>query len=86
MESPAFKVPRMPREYYRRQAARGRTLAQNATTIAIREHVAEVALQYERLAEGVEAGYRFSRAGDAAFRPTAELPVPLKPARRVLKD
>jgi DNA-binding TFAR19-related protein (PDSD5 family) len=55
MEISAFKEPRMPSEYYRRQAARVRALAQNATTDAIREHLAEVALQYEKLAEGVEA-------------------------------
>jgi hypothetical protein len=34
-----------------------RTLAQNATTIAIREHLAEIALQYEKLAEGVKTSY-----------------------------
>jgi hypothetical protein len=43
----------MPSAYCRRQAARVRTLAQNATTIAVRKHLAEVALQYEMLAEGV---------------------------------
>jgi hypothetical protein len=47
----------MPSAYYRRQAARVRTLAQNATTIAIREHLAEIALQYEKLAEGVKTSY-----------------------------
>jgi len=57
MQTPAFKDSRMPSAYYRRQAARVRTLAQNATTIAIREHLAEVALQYEKLAEGVETSY-----------------------------
>ena len=48
----------MSGEYYRRQAARLRGLAQDATTDAIREHLVEVALQYEKLAEGAEAGYR----------------------------
>ncbi len=48
----------MPGEYYRREAARVRTLAHDATTLAIREHLAEVALQYEKLAEGAEVGYR----------------------------
>jgi hypothetical protein len=48
----------MPGEYYRRQAARVRSLAHDATTFAIREHLADVALQYEKLAEGAEAGYR----------------------------
>jgi hypothetical protein len=48
----------MPGEYYRRQAARVRSLAHDATTFAIREHLVDVALQYEKLAEGAEAGYR----------------------------
>jgi hypothetical protein len=44
----------MPSDYYRRQAVRLRNLAQDATTDAIREHLSEVALQYERLAEDAE--------------------------------
>ncbi len=48
----------MPGEYYRWQAARVRTLALGVTTLAIREHLADFALQYEKLAEGAEAGYR----------------------------
>lgn len=48
----------MPGEYYRRQAARVRTLARDATTLAIREHLADVAQQYEKPAEGAEVGYR----------------------------
>ena len=48
----------MPGEYYRRQAARVRSLAHDATTLAIREHLTDVVLQYEKLAEGAEAGYR----------------------------
>jgi hypothetical protein len=32
--------------------------APRATTLAIRDHLADVALQYEKLAEGAEAGYR----------------------------
>lgn len=47
----------MPSEYYRRQAARVRNLALDATTFTIREHLADVAHQYEKLAEGAEAGY-----------------------------
>jgi hypothetical protein len=46
-----------PGEYYRRQADRVRNLVHDATTPAIREHLADVALQYEKLAEGAEAGY-----------------------------
>ena len=58
MQIGSLKFPPMPGEYYRRQAARVRTLAHDATTLAIREHLAEVALQYENLAEGAEVGYR----------------------------
>ena len=58
MEIASAKFPRMPSEYYRRQAARVRSLAQDATTDAIRDHLPDVALQYEKLAEGAEAGYR----------------------------
>jgi hypothetical protein len=30
----------------------------DATTLTIREHLADVALQYDKLADGAEAGYR----------------------------
>jgi hypothetical protein len=50
--------PPMPGEYYRQQAARVRRLAQDVITPALREHLADVALQYEKLAEGAGAGYR----------------------------
>jgi len=43
--------PRMPAEYYRREAARVRRLADEATTPAIKTHLRDVAGQYERLAE-----------------------------------
>jgi hypothetical protein len=56
MELTSPKFGRMPSEYYRRQAARLRSLAQDATTPAIREHLTDVALQYERLAEDVGEG------------------------------
>jgi len=56
MKTPSLNTPRMPSEYYRAQAARVRDLAHDATTDAIREHLVEVALQYERLADGAEAG------------------------------
>ncbi len=39
------------------QAARAYSLKLDVTTIAIREHLEDVALLYEKLAEGVEAGY-----------------------------
>jgi hypothetical protein len=42
MEIASLKFPPMPGEYYRRQAARVRNLALDATTLIIREHLAEV--------------------------------------------
>ena len=57
MEITSFNIPPMSGEYYRRQAVRLRNLAQDATTDAVREHLSEVALQYEKLAESAE-GYR----------------------------
>jgi hypothetical protein len=47
--------PPLPAEYYRRHAARVRQLATEATTPAVKEHLRDVALQYERLAERVDA-------------------------------
>ena len=43
-------------EYYRRNAARVRQLISEATTAAVKEHLREVALQYERLAERADNG------------------------------
>jgi len=51
----------MPSDYYRRHAARVRSLSQVATTPAVREHLADVAIQYEQLAEKAEAGVRALR-------------------------
>jgi hypothetical protein len=48
--------PPLPAEYYRRHAARVRQLASEATTTAVKEHLREVALQYERLAERADNG------------------------------
>jgi hypothetical protein len=53
--------PPMPRDYYRRHAERVRKLAQEATTPDIRDHLEDVALQYEHLAEEAEGGYRALR-------------------------
>lgn len=53
MQHPAA-LPPLPAEYYRRHAARVRLLASEATTPAIKDHLREVALEYERLAERVE--------------------------------
>ena len=44
--------------HYRQQAACVRRLAQEAMMPAPRDRLADVALQYEKLAEGAEAGYR----------------------------
>jgi hypothetical protein len=49
-------TPPLPAEYYRRHAARVRQLASDATTPAVKEHLREVAMEYERLAESVERG------------------------------
>ena len=53
IESPPV-LPPLPAEYYRRHAARVRHLASEATTPAVKEHLHEVAAEYERLAERVE--------------------------------
>ena len=46
----------VPAEYYRRHAARVRELISEATTAAVKEHLREVALEYERLAERADKG------------------------------
>jgi hypothetical protein len=43
MEHPV--IPPMPQQYYRKHAARIRALAQEATTIGIKEHLRAVALE-----------------------------------------
>jgi small subunit ribosomal protein S21 len=48
--------PPLPAEYYRRNAARARQLASEATTAGVKAHLREVALQYERLAERADNG------------------------------
>jgi hypothetical protein len=58
MEIVSLSFPPMVGEYYRRQAARVRKLAGDATTLTVREYLVGVALQYGKLAEGAEAGYR----------------------------
>jgi len=52
MEQP--HVPPLPAAYYRRHAARVRQLASEATTSAVKQHLQEVAQEYERLAERVD--------------------------------
>ena len=46
----------LPADYFRRHAARVRALARDATTPAVRQHLHEVALEYERLADSVDEG------------------------------
>jgi hypothetical protein len=48
-------TPPLPADYYRRHAARVRKLASEATTPAIKEHLREVAQEYERLADRVDS-------------------------------
>jgi hypothetical protein len=50
------KLPSILSKYHRRHAVRLRTLAQDPTMAAIREHLLEVALQYDKLAEGAAMG------------------------------
>lgn len=60
MDITPWRFPAMPGEYYRRQATRVRGLAHHATTLVIRDDLRDVALQYEKLAEGAEASYPVS--------------------------
>jgi len=53
MDDPRTRPP-LPAEYYRRHAARVRQLASEATTPGVKEHLQDVAQQYERLAQHVE--------------------------------
>ena len=55
--SPAF-TPSLPAYYYRKHAERVRRLAADATTPAVKKHLVEAALQYERLAERADAAAR----------------------------
>jgi len=57
----AEALPPLSACYYRRHAARVRQLASEATTPAIKEHLLQIAKQYERLAERVEDT---ARSGD----------------------
>ena len=55
MEHPQTTPP-LPADYYRRHASRVRKLASEATTLAIKEHLRDVAQEYEQLAERVDSG------------------------------
>jgi hypothetical protein len=54
-------VPPEPAEYYRRKAARARQVAEGVTTRAIKARLLELALEYDRLADGTG-----TRAGPAS--------------------
>lgn len=57
MEQPS-DLPPEPAEYYRRKAARARQVAEGVTTRAIKARLLELALEYERLADGTESATR----------------------------
>jgi hypothetical protein len=57
MEHPP-STPPLPANYYRKHAARVRELAADATTLALKEHLHEVARQYDGLAEGADEAVR----------------------------
>lgn len=56
--TPLPSTPSLPADYYRKHAARVRALAAEATTPGIKEHLFEVARQYDGLAEQADAGTR----------------------------
>ena len=56
-----YATPPLPATYYRDHAARVRLLARQATAAGIREHLDDVAVQYDRLAERVESTPRAGR-------------------------
>ncbi len=62
MEQPT--TPPLPAAYYRHHAARIRQLARQAITAGIREHLDDVALQYDLLAERVESIPHTGRSRD----------------------
>ena len=51
-------LPPQPAEYYRQKAARARQVAEGVTTRAIKARLLELALEYERLADGTESATR----------------------------
>lgn len=55
-------VPFLASDYYRKHAARVRVLAAETTTAALKEHLSDIARQYDDLAE---------RADEAARMPSA---------------
>ena len=57
MDQPS-DLPPQPAENYRRKAARARQVAEGVTTRAIKARLLELALEYERLADGTESATR----------------------------
>jgi len=51
-------TPSLPADYYRKHAARVRGLAADATTPALKEHLHEVARQYDGLADRADEAAR----------------------------
>jgi hypothetical protein len=51
-------TPSLPADYYRKHAARVRELAAEATTPALKEHLHEVAREYDALAERADEAAR----------------------------
>ena len=51
-------MPSLPADYYRHHAARVRELAAETTTPALKEHLHDIARQYDRLAEKADEATR----------------------------
>ena len=47
-----------PAEYYRRKAARARQVAEGATTRAVKARLLDLAVEYDRLADGADSATR----------------------------
>jgi hypothetical protein len=55
---PTPSTPTLPADYYRHHAARVRELAAETTTPEIREHLHDIARQYDGLAERADEAAR----------------------------
>ena len=47
-----------PADYYRRKAARARQVAEGVTTRAVKARLLDLALEYDRLADGADTATR----------------------------
>ena len=56
--TPLPSTPSLPADYYRKHAARVRKLAAEVTTPGIKEHLFDVARQYDGLAERADEAAR----------------------------